>query len=47
MSKRKSHSVSITQHKLTVGPIPPPEQLARYNAIVPGFAERIISRWEE
>ncbi len=31
---------------LTTGPIPPPEQLAAYDHIVPGVANRILSMTE-
>ncbi|MHB8836708.1 MAG: DUF2335 domain-containing protein [Candidatus Methylomirabilia bacterium] len=32
-----------SQHlELRSGPLPPPEDLARYNQVVPGFAERIV-----
>lgn len=39
-------SVEITESKHFSGPLPPPEELAKYDRVVPGAAERIISMAE-
>lgn len=51
MSKPASNSKqSISVHKQTVafsGPLPPPEVIEKYDTIVPGSAERIITMAEK
>lgn len=42
-----SNNFSITQHRVSIGPIPDPETLTHYEQLLPGSAERIITRWEE
>jgi uncharacterized membrane protein len=37
-----TRSIEITQARLTTGPLPDPETLAKYNQIVPDGANRII-----
>jgi len=37
----------VLQHQTWQGPLPPPEQLAQFNQIVPGAAERILAMAEE
>lgn len=39
--------VSLTQVSMMSGPIPSPQTLAQYDALVPGAAERIISMAEK
>jgi uncharacterized membrane protein len=38
--------IATVMQKLHVGPLPPPEDLAHYDAVCPGAAERIISMAE-
>jgi len=40
------HQLEV-HHQSWQGPLPPPEQLAEYNAVHPGFAERIIRMAEQ
>lgn len=53
LAKARSHqspptsiSASVTKMEHFAGPLPPPDALVKYDAIVPGAAERIISMWE-
>jgi len=39
--------IQLKQTSVISGPLPPPEALARYDAIKPGFAERIMKMAEE
>lgn len=47
-NNKNGHSVvtSITKSEIFSGPLPPPTVLERYNQIVPGAAERIITMAE-
>ncbi len=38
-----NHTVTLEQHEYYSGNIPKPEDLAKYNDINPGFADRLIS----
>jgi uncharacterized membrane protein len=40
-------SLSHAEWSLHVGPLPPPEQLAKYNMVVEGGADRIFTIFEE
>jgi uncharacterized membrane protein len=40
-------SVSASQTELFSGPVPPPQILAQYNAVIPGGAERLLAMAEE
>ena len=44
-SKKVSTAIIREQHTFS-GPLPPPEDLARYDQVVPGAAERIIKMAE-
>lgn len=39
--------VRAERHELRIGPLPEAEELERYNAVVPGSAERIIKMAEK
>lgn len=45
------NSINFSHHhqqtQINIWPIPPAEELARYNEIFPNAAERLITRWEE
>ena len=47
MSKHSVHSSTAIVTSAWQGPVPPPEALERYNAIVPNAAERILTMAEE
>ena len=49
LAKQAQASIGIQVQQMTAfsGPLPPPETLAKYNEIVPGSAERIISMAEK
>ncbi|MBF0292745.1 MAG: DUF2335 domain-containing protein [Nitrospinae bacterium] len=42
-----SNGLRLHHSRINIGPIPSPETLAHYDEILPGSAERIISRWEQ
>lgn len=44
--KQIEHISIAAQHRSFSGPLPPPEDLAKYDQIVPGAAERIIGMAE-
>lgn len=35
-------SVQITEEKITIRPLPSPEELEQYELVKPGFAERLL-----
>ncbi len=44
--QNKQKKVAIPLHASFSGPLPPPEMLARYDEIIPGSAERILTMAE-
>lgn len=46
-SQARQKSLSIRQAVLFQGPLPPPEILAKYEQITPGFADRIVTMAEQ
>lgn len=40
-------SATVTVAQAYSGPLPPPSDLAEYNAIVPGMAERLLAKFED
>lgn len=42
-------SIALAQFAETVrvGPLPPPAEMREYEAVLPGFAERVLAQWEK
>jgi uncharacterized membrane protein len=46
LAKRIGSEVRTEFQQLHIGPLPPPEELAEYDKVVPGLAERLIAMTE-
>ena len=47
MGQQQKISTSIAQYQQWSGPLPSPESLAKYNAVIPNAAERIMAMAEK
>lgn len=48
-AKQESHTHVVHEERLSIrsGPLPAPQELAEYDLVVPGAADRIITRFEK
>lgn len=46
-NNKQNNKTQITKVQTWQGPLPPPEDLQKYNMVVPGAAERILTMAEE
>ena len=47
IQNQKNPTLSLSQQKISVGPIPPAEELEAYERVYPGAAERIFDGFDE